>query len=693
MRDAVEQFRAAIRDAGLHPPEMIATDGKLHRFPTSGRRSDDAGWYVFHNDGIPAGAFGDWRGGMSETWRADVGRTLSTQEEAAYCARVDAMRRERAAEDARSKAEAREKAAAIWQAASLAPDEHPYLAAKGVRAHALRVHDGALVVPMREGAELHSLQFIEATGDKRFLAGGRVSGCYFPIGKPEGTLCIAEGYATGASIHDATGYAVAAAFFADNLLPVARTLRARFPKVRLVICADDDAGTPGNPGLSKAISAARATGALVAVPDFGSDRPEKATDFNDLARLRGADAVRSAVAAAHAVRDAESTAASARSPAPASSLILVRADALTCEPVRWLWPGWLARAKFHVLAGAPGAGKTTAAMAIAATLTRGGRWPDGSSAERGDVLIATYEDDPADTLVPRLHSAGADLSRVRFIDGTRNAGRIVAFRAGEDASLLADAIRAHDVRLVIVDPVISALGSFDSHRNAETRQALQPLADVAMQTGVAILGIAHFSKGTTGRDPLERVNGSLAFGALARIVLAAAKVREEDGTERRIFARVKSNIGPDDGGFAYTLGQVEAAPGVFASRVVWGEALEGNARELLAEAVPDADGDAPGDVEAFVRGCLADGPVSARQMRADASGAGYSWDRVRRAAVRIGVDRRKGGMKEGWTWRLSEPVRRTQTPEECAEECEESTHASLHSSHSSAPPSNDFEVL
>jgi putative DNA primase/helicase len=292
MREAIEQFRAAIHNAGLHPPEVIEPDGKLHRFASNGKRSDDAGWYVFHDDGIPAGAFGDWRTGASETWRADIGRRLSQQEEAAHRARIEAMRREREAEDARRKAEARETAAAIWQSALPAPDDHPYLIGKGVKAHGLRAHDGALVIPMREGADLHSLQFIAADGDKRFLAGGRVSGCYFPIGRPQGVLCIAEGYATGASIHEATGYAVAVAFNAGNLLPVARALRAKFHDLRLIVCGDDDAKTPGNPGLTAAREAAQAAGACLAIPEFGNDRPERATDFNDLHRLAGLAAVR-----------------------------------------------------------------------------------------------------------------------------------------------------------------------------------------------------------------------------------------------------------------------------------------------------------------------------------------------------------------------------------------------------------------
>ena len=110
----IEQFREAIRSAGLQPPDTIEADGKLHRFPSNGKRGDDAGWYVLHGDCIPAGRFGNWRAGVSESWRADIGRTLTPTEEAAHRAKVEAIRREREPKEVRPKAEAAAKAAAIW---------------------------------------------------------------------------------------------------------------------------------------------------------------------------------------------------------------------------------------------------------------------------------------------------------------------------------------------------------------------------------------------------------------------------------------------------------------------------------------------------------------------------------------------------------------------------------------------------
>lgn len=142
---------------------------------------------------------------------------------------------------------------------------------------------------------LHNLQSIAPDGTKRFMPGGRVKGCYCAIGKPSGRLVVCEGYATGATIHEDTGHAVAVAFNAGNLPPVAKALRAKFPCLSIVVAADDDwqtrdpkTGELVNPGLTAATEAARAVGGLLAVPDFtGLARGEKDTDFNDLHRLAG----------------------------------------------------------------------------------------------------------------------------------------------------------------------------------------------------------------------------------------------------------------------------------------------------------------------------------------------------------------------------------------------------------------------
>jgi putative DNA primase/helicase len=183
--------------------------------------------------------------------------------------------------------------------------QHAYLTSKCVKGYNVKVDgSGALIVPLIDtDGKIHSLQKITANGDKRFLPGGRVKGCYHPIGKLAGLLIVCEGYATGASIHECTGHAVAVAFNADNLEPVAVALHIKYPSLKIIIAADDDHLTDGNPGITKAKTAAQAVGGLVAVPLFPAGRNDKATDFNDLHKMAGAGAVKACIDTAAAAMD------------------------------------------------------------------------------------------------------------------------------------------------------------------------------------------------------------------------------------------------------------------------------------------------------------------------------------------------------------------------------------------------------
>jgi len=338
---------------------------------------------------------------------------------------------------------------------------------------------------------------------------------------------------------------------------------------------------------------------------------------------------------------------------PRDKVILTCGSDLTPEPYRWLWQYWLAMGKLHILAGAPGQGKTTIALAMAATITIGGRWPDGSRCAPGNVLIWSGEDDPADTLVPRLMAAGADRARCYFIEGARRGGEVVPFDPARDLGQLLEAIeKIGGISLLVIDPVVSAVTG-DTHKNGEVRRALQPLVDLAAKCDCAVLGITHFAKGGQGTDPSQRVVGSVAFTAVARVVMVAAKVKgDEEGQDTRILARSKSNVGPDDGGFQYHLEQSEPIPGIHASHIAWGKAVQGTARELLTD--PDEPQQEQSDASAkdaaidFLVEILKDGSAPSKYVETEARAAGVSWATVRRAADTIGVTKRK--MNDAWYW-------------------------------------------
>ena len=378
---------------------------------------------------------------------------------------------------------------------------------------------------------------------------------------------------------------------------------------------------------------------------------------------------------------------------PADGVVIERGSDLRIVPVAWLWRDWLARGKLHLLAGAPGQGKTTIALAFAATVTSGGRWPNGASCKPGNVLIYSGEDDPADTLAPRLLASGADMSRCYFVKGTRIDGEEQAFDPARDMEKLRKCIASMPggIDLLIVDPIVGAVTG-DSHKNTETRRGLQPLVDLAAECRCALIGITHFQKGGQGTDPSMRVIGSVAFTALARVVMVAAKVQSEDDKPLRVLARAKSNIGPDDGGFEYHLEQTEIQTDVFASHVAWGNAVDGSARELLTDPDDDAGNDANDAATILQAELVSDCWTPADAAKKAVTRQGFTAKQVWSASKKLGVIRKKGGMTAGWYWRLPGgvdpelPAEYSQKPPEDSEDSTLRKTESSESSESSEPP-------
>lgn len=286
-QEGIQQFERMAIDFGFKADFKADADGFLHRAVLEqDKRGRQSGWYVLHSDGVFAGAVGNWVTGESKNWCAKSPVRMSPEEAAAFRARVASAKLERAeVEHARHQKGAR-RAADIWLRTKPCTN-HPYLTTKGIGAGGARVFAWpqgfidpssgerdrtpvqSLIIPMRDtDGKIMSLAAIAPDGRKDFLFGGRKRGCYYPMGVLVDTVCITEGFATGVSVYEATGYAVAVAFDCHNLLPVALELRAKYPTVRIILCADDDRYTVGNPGLTKAAEAAKAIGGLLAKPIF-----------------------------------------------------------------------------------------------------------------------------------------------------------------------------------------------------------------------------------------------------------------------------------------------------------------------------------------------------------------------------------------------------------------------------------------
>jgi hypothetical protein len=264
---------------------------------------------------------------------------------------------------------------------------------------------------------------------------------------------------------------------------------------------------------------------------------------------------------------------------------------ITAQPICWLWPQRFALGKLSLIAGQPGLGKSQLTLAMTAAVTTAGQWPDGTRAPSGSVILVTCEDDAADTIVPRLNAAGADLRRVHLFDWAmaRDKGGAVGrchFDVAQHTTALGDLIsRVGETRLIIIDPITAYMGGADSHKTGDVRTALMPLQSLVAQTRVAGLLVSHLNKSGSDGSAMNRVVGSGAFVAVSRSAWLVATDPQDSERRRRILTPLKNNIGNDTQGFAFTVEPAYLPDGIATSRVVFEpNPVTVNADDLLSAA-------------------------------------------------------------------------------------------------------------
>jgi hypothetical protein len=337
---------------------------------------------------------------------------------------------------------------------------------------------------------------------------------------------------------------------------------------------------------------------------------------------------------------------------------------IAAEHIRWLWPQRLALGKLSLVAGQPGLGKSQLTLAMAAAVTTGGDWPDGTRAPLGSVVLVSCEDDAADTIRPRLEAAGADLRRVHIFDwaiGRDKSGASArrSFDVTEHVPALASLVtRLGDARLVVIDPITAYMGGADSHKTADVRSALVPLQSLVATAGAAGLLVSHLNKATDGAA-MNRVVGSGAFVAVCRSSWLVATDPKDGERRRRIMTPLKNNVGDDRTGFAFTVEPHYLPDGIATSRVAFDpNPLTVDADDLLrnATSAPDDEGRlGPALTTAceFLRQMLADGARKTTDVQVAANGAGLSWRTVEAARKQLGV---KSTRMDGvWWMRLTTP--------------------------------------
>lgn len=296
MTDAITDFIDHMRNCGVGPenPEEIIADDTRRRYRVEGDKiKTKNGSYSLRvePDGFAFGWCMSFKEGQTHAWHSKTTRKMSKEDREAFKARAVLAKRERAAAVAASHDAAKIRAARLWDKCAKAGSSD-YLTRKRITGHGVRFMKDVIVVPMRVGPDLVSLQFIGTDGSKRFMKDGQIDGAYFSIAKTSddlGRIVICEGYATGCSIRQATGYPVIIAFNAGNLGHVAKAMRGKYPDADIIIAADNDQwttkpdGTPWNPGIEKAQTAASAIGgAFVIAPQVPPDDEARRTDWNDI---------------------------------------------------------------------------------------------------------------------------------------------------------------------------------------------------------------------------------------------------------------------------------------------------------------------------------------------------------------------------------------------------------------------------
>lgn len=323
------------------------------------------------------------------------------------------------------------------------------------------------------------------------------------------------------------------------------------------------------------------------------------------------------------------------------------------------WTGGLALAGAHSAGEAdnicrrPRTGESAVSIDVVARVTTNRKFADGTQSEAGEAIILSAEDDPADTLRPRLDAAGADVTKVHVLRAVRvvnTSGQASegSFNLTTDLPALEAALEAHpQVKLIVIDPLSAYLGNTDTNRNAAMRGVLAPLARLASNHGVAVVGVDHLNK--ADKKAIYRVSGSIATVAASRAAWVFGKDKNDDS--RRLMLPIKNNLAGDQEGLAYRIEEVpvpcEVGQPIQCIRVAWEDGpVRIPADEVLAEE-PDNDANAVSEAVDWLGVQLVE-PKESAKLKDQAERDGLSWSTVKRAKQRMGIKPKKEG--DHWVW-------------------------------------------
>ena len=493
-----EQLRDQMRGAGIEPPEAFQWDGQIHRFATRDGH-DDAGWYVLFDDTIPAGAFGDWRLGTTNSFVANIGRRLSFLEEQENRQRV-AESRKRYEEERKYKNErAAETCQTIWDNATPATD-HPYLTKKGIGPHLSRISgDARLIVPLfNQDGSLSTIQYIDADGDKKFHTGGAVKGKSATLGEIKSKVYLAEGFATGATIYETTGVATVVCYSVSNIEPVAGQLRATHPTADIIIVADNDAN---NVGQTHADQASVRHGCKVIVPPTIGDANDYRASGGDLLGLLTPD---------HDVLD---------------KMEVVFGNELGehYEAPDDVIQDIVVASSIAVLYGDSNSGKTFFALSLATAVAEGLE-AYGKKTDQGLVVYLATE--APGSIRSRMQAikkyTGCSLANLAMVPVPLN----FYSNAGDASSVIAlieqiEKVKGKKVKLVIADTLARMSAGANENSGEDMGPVMERFSMVVSRTGVALIIIHHSGK--------DAARGARGWSGIRAHIETEIEVVEKDG--------------------------------------------------------------------------------------------------------------------------------------------------------------------
>ena len=507
--DPIQEFSKELLKYNLSPPEIIP-DGNIHRFDVGDNRNL-AGWYVFHQGDVSGAVFGNWKTGDKVTWCSHKSSEMSDEQSKNYQKKIKQAEEKRKSEEVKNQKAAQK--ITLKRLNTLATFNHPYLINKKVKPFKIFIEKDILLIPIKDKTgKIWSVQEIHEEGKKHFPFGTFLKGNFFTISGNE-NIYICEGYATGATIHDATGGTVVVAFNAGNLIPVAKAIRDLSPTHNIIVCADNDQFTPGNPGLKFGEKAAKKINAILCYPAF-KNLSTKPTDFNDLMCLEGIEAVKN-----HLNRDKPKSIILP----PLSDTDSIVKGRLKARPapkefiLTYNGQGLVPKGVVGVLTATGGTGKTYFLLKLASTAAGGEQFGPINATSPIKTLILCGEDDQEELdrrlwdinhgrFPALLHAASVygQVGPLMRLDGNMPVKADTFF-------WLEESIKRHPgLELLIIDPKSRFYG-LDENNNDHATQWIQCLEFLSKEYGLTILFTHHSPKDSKG------INQSMGRGASAII--------------------------------------------------------------------------------------------------------------------------------------------------------------------------------